>query len=74
MPNKKLGIPEGQPVGNINLDAALYTYMATHSVDPGDAPSRPTPTGPSFTMREKILAMSLSPDPLMLSKIKKFYK
>ena len=71
VPNVKLGIPQGKPVGDINLDVALFAYMATHSVDPGDAPKRPTPTGPTLTMREKVLALSLSPDPLRLSKIKR---
>ena len=74
IPLTKIGVKPGDAVGNINLDAALATYMATHSVDPGDAPGRPAPVGECFTMRERILAMSLSPDPLRLSKIKRIFK
>lgn len=70
IPLSKIGVKPGDAVGNINLDTALATYMATHSVDPGDAPKRPAPVGECFSMRERILALSLSPDPLRLSKIK----
>lgn len=69
--NAKLGIPQDKPVGDINLEQALFRYFHTHSYDLGDAPKRPTPTAPTLTMRERILALSLSPDPLRFSKIKK---
>ena len=71
IPNSSIGIGQGQPVGDINIDKAIYTYMATHSYDEGDAPKRPLPVGKTLSMRERILAISLSPDPLRLSKIKK---
>lgn len=70
IPLSKIGVKSGQVVGDIDLDSAIAKYMATHSVDPGDAPKRPVPVGETFSMRERILALSLSPDPLRLSKIK----
>ena len=74
IPLSRIGVKSGDAIGNINLDSAVATYMSTHSFDLGDAPKRPTPTGPALTMRERILALSLSPDPLRFSKIKRVLK
>jgi hypothetical protein len=71
IPLSRIGVkPEGT-IEAMNLDVALSRYVATHSVDPGDAPKASVPVDKSLTMREHILMLSLSPDPLQLSKIKR---
>jgi hypothetical protein len=71
IPLSKIGVKPGEVVGDMNLDIALSRYVATHSVDLGDAPKAPVPVDKTLAMRERILMMSLSPDPLQLSKIKR---
>jgi hypothetical protein len=74
IPLSKIGVKPGETVEGINLDIALSRYVATHSVDLGDAPKAPVPVDKSLTMREHILMLSLSPDPLQLSKIKRVFR
>ena len=69
--NASIGIARDKPVGDINLDSAIYKYMATHSYDIGETKKEKPLVAPTLTMRERILALSLSPDPLRFSKIKK---
>lgn len=73
IPLTKIGVRPGEVMGDMNLDIALSRYVATHSVDPGDAPRARVPVDKTLTMRERILMMSLSPDPLELSKIKRVF-
>lgn len=73
IPLTKIGVRPGETVEGINLDIALSRYVATHSVDLGDAPKARVPVDKTLAMRERILMMSLSPDPLQLNKIKRVF-